>query len=230
MTLAAKERLAFDALLLAIASAFSAEGRPGGDAAAVRLRAASKRPFYARPARDHPGALLRQVCALDNAIDCARLVLGCATSLDWEHWQGTGLADDVSNSLYTTELLGPDGHVQDNKVRVGLLVSEAGTDYPPSSHAAEETYFVIAGRPSGFSKARHMGRCHPGLLFIIRRGQYTDAGHCPNRFSVHGAGVEILIWRALGLLAGRIAFVVAASDFSHVKMPLLRSPCREKFE
>ncbi|CTQ59321.1 dimethylsulfonioproprionate lyase family protein [Roseibium album] len=146
MTLAAKERLAFDALLLAIASAFSAEGRPGGDAAAVRLRAASKRPFYARPARDHPGALLRQVCALDNAIDCARLVLGCAASLDWEHWQGTGLADDVSNSLYTTELLGPDGHVRDNEVRVGLLVSEAGTDYPPSSHAAEETYFVIAGK------------------------------------------------------------------------------------
>ncbi len=162
MTLAAKDRLAFDTLLLAIASAFSAEGRPGGDAAAVRLGAASKRPFYARAARDHPDALLRQVCALDNAIDCARLVLGCAASLDWEHWQGTGLADDVSNSLYTTELLGPDGHVRDNEVRVGLLVSEAGTDYPPSSHAAEETYFVIAGKAEWVLGDAPYGQVPPG--------------------------------------------------------------------
>jgi quercetin dioxygenase-like cupin family protein len=47
--------------------------------------------------------------------------------------------------LFTTELVGPDGHVDADDVRVGLLVSDTDTDYPISSHSGEETYYVIAG-------------------------------------------------------------------------------------
>lgn len=55
------------------------------------------------------------------------------------------MADEVSSKLHTTELVGPDGHIQADRVRVELLVSDIETDYPMSVHAVEETYLVIAG-------------------------------------------------------------------------------------
>ncbi|WP_422038001.1 dimethylsulfonioproprionate lyase family protein [Roseibium sp.] len=145
MTSPAVERQTFDALLLAIAGAFDVEGRAGGDTAAARLRGAINRPVSLEKAHSHPAALLREVGTLETSVGWMKLVPECASCLNWEHWRGKGLADDVSSSLYTTELLGPDGHVRDKEVRVGLLVSEAWTDYPLSSHSGEETYYVIAG-------------------------------------------------------------------------------------
>ena len=164
MTLPAINRRTFDALLQEIASVFSAEGRPGGDAAALRLREARYRPFLPGMANTHAMTLLRQACQLGNAVDWARLVLECAAHLAWEHWQGTGLSDRVSSSLYTTELLGPDGHIRDDEVRVGLLVSEANTDYPLSSHSGEETYYVIAGEADWVLDKAPYRRVPPGSL------------------------------------------------------------------
>ena len=51
----------------------------------------------------------------------------------------------MAANLYSAELVGPDGHFEAPDVRVGLLLFEAETNYPISSHSGEETYLVIAG-------------------------------------------------------------------------------------
>ncbi|TQV80634.1 dimethylsulfonioproprionate lyase family protein [Denitrobaculum tricleocarpae] len=135
----------FDLLLGELARAYEAEGRPGGDEAVTALKSAIGRPFRRRPGRSDAGPLLEAACGLVNALPIARRVLECASLLDWECWEGTGLAEDISSNLHTTELVGPDGHIYAESARVGLLVSERGTDYPISSHSGEETYLVIAG-------------------------------------------------------------------------------------
>ena len=139
------ERTAFNALLAALADAFALEGRAGGDLAAAALRAAMTRPYRRARATSAPGLLLDAACALPEARPIAALVLACRPAIDWTHWEGEGLAGEVSSRLHTAELVGPDGHIAADGVRVGLLISDAGTDYPVSSHSGEETYYVIAG-------------------------------------------------------------------------------------
>lgn len=158
------KRQTFNALLAALSNVFSQEGRLGGDIASKALRSATQRPYGRRASKMKPGPLLAQACALENALPEAGLALACSDLLDWEHWQGDGLANEISSSLYTTELIGPDGHVEHGSVRVGLLVSDAGTDYPLSSHAGEETYYVIAGEAEWVIEGSSYLRRPPGTF------------------------------------------------------------------
>ena len=139
------DREAFDGLLNALAGVFDAEGRPGGTAAAVALTEATTRPYRRAASDSDPGEVLDAACSLPDALPVAAQVLACRTLIDWTCWSGEGLADDISANLYTAEVVGPDGHVAADGVRVGLLVSAADTDYPVSSHSGEETYLVISG-------------------------------------------------------------------------------------
>ncbi|WP_136658183.1 dimethylsulfonioproprionate lyase family protein [Nitratireductor sp. XY-223] len=140
-----EERAAFDRLTSLLADAFAEEGRPGGDMAAKALRAAPALPYRRTVSGADPGPVLDVACGLSGALPLGASVLACRHLLDWISWEGTGLERSVSARLYTTELVGPDGHVAAESVRIGLLASEAWTDYPISSHAGEETYLVIAG-------------------------------------------------------------------------------------
>lgn len=135
----------FSELLLALAEAFSREGRTGGRQAARALRLADINDYRRTASHSNPLAVLRAACALPNALTLSKLILRCEPLLDWTSWEGEGLSATVSERLYTTELLGPDGQIPAEGVRVGLLVSDCGTDYPVSSHSGEETYLVIAG-------------------------------------------------------------------------------------
>ena len=134
------------ALLGALAAAFEKESRQGGDAAVVALRAADTGNYRRAASSSRPDALLDTACALPDALPAAGLVLACSNLIDWTPWEGEGLDAAVSARLHSAELVGPDGHIPDQGVRVGLLVSEPETDYPVSSHSGEETYLVLAGR------------------------------------------------------------------------------------
>lgn len=135
----------FLALLVALAEAFSREDRAGGRQAARALRFADVNAYQRTVSHSNPLAVLKAACALPNALALSKAILRCESLLDWTSWEGEGLSATVSKRLYTTELVGPDGHIPAEGVRVGLLVSEKETDYPVSSHSGEETYLVIAG-------------------------------------------------------------------------------------
>lgn len=132
-------------LLSALAEAFSREDRTGGQQAVTALRRADMSNYRRTVSHSNPVAVLTEACVLPDALALSTLVLRCHPLLDWTSWAGEGLSDAVSERLYTTELVGPDGHIPAEGVRVGLLVSEKGTDYPVSSHSGEETYLVVAG-------------------------------------------------------------------------------------
>lgn len=51
---------------------------------------------------------------------------------------------DLAN-LTTVELIGPDGVVEFNHIRIGLLYQPEKVAYPNHRHAAEELYFVLSG-------------------------------------------------------------------------------------
>ena len=139
------EREALNDLLVALADAFAREGRSGGDQASAALRTACDKPWHPAQASADPGALLALCCKLQGATPLAELIHECRNFIDWTHWEGEGLRDNVSANLFSAELVGPDGHVAAPGVRVGLLVSDKHTDYPVSSHSGEETYLVVSG-------------------------------------------------------------------------------------
>jgi len=135
----------FSELLVALAVAFSREDRTGGQQAARALRSADVNDYRRMVSHANPLAVLKAACALPDALALSTVILRCESLLDWTRWQGEGLSSAVSARLYTTELVGPDGHIPAEDVRVGLLASEKQTDYPISSHSGEETYLIIAG-------------------------------------------------------------------------------------
>nr|WP_253913445.1 dimethylsulfonioproprionate lyase family protein [Pseudoruegeria sp. HB172150] len=135
----------FNELLGGLAEVFAKEGRPGGEQASAALRRAQSGRYRRAASNSDPGTVLDAAVALPGALPLAEQVLGVRNLLDWTSWAGEGLAPEVSANLFTAELVGPDGHVAEKEVRVGLLVSRSFTDYPLSSHSGEETYFVLAG-------------------------------------------------------------------------------------
>ena len=138
-------RASFGQLLSALADAFEQEGREGGMLAAAALRDSQAKAYRRTVATCDPGPVLESACTLPDALPMAAHVVACQSMLDWTNWMGEGLEEEISLRLFTTELVGPDGHIPAEQVRVGLLVSDAHTDYPISSHSGEETYLVVAG-------------------------------------------------------------------------------------
>lgn len=159
-----KKRVALDVLLAALADVFDKEGRPGGSAAASALRTAHGHSYREVQAKAEPGPLLETACKQAGALPIAASILACRSFLSWCNWAGAGLAEDLSSRLYTAELVGPDGHLAHDDVRVGLLISDVSTNYPISRHSGEETYIVISGMAEWSVDNAPYKRHHPGTL------------------------------------------------------------------
>lgn len=162
----------FDALLHALATIYEAEGRPGGSEAAAALRASLGHPL------PPPGTAL----AIDNvmtrafALATAHSVIGAgrdaADLITWHHF---GLADgrirpEIGLAMATAELIGPDGMIPNQSVRVGLFVQGPGLHYPTRTHAAEETFFVIAGTAAWQSAGAPAAPRRPGSYIFHPSG------------------------------------------------------------
>ncbi len=160
------ERARLDTLLRLLAEAFAMEHRPGGDAAAAALLAAIHLPYRHRNSLSDPRRLLQAACAHKDALPLASAILACTKLIAWANWSGEGLSADVSRRLHMTELVGPDGHVVIEGVRVGLLLSDAGIDYPISSHSGEETYLVVSGTAEWSVGGASFAQRRPGALIF----------------------------------------------------------------
>ena len=86
------------------------------------------------------------------------------------------MSQEISARLFSTELLGPDGHFHDDVVRVGLLLSEPETNYPVSSHSSEETYFVISGEAEWIVGTGEYQRHPPGSF--VHHPAWETHGRC----------------------------------------------------
>lgn len=64
------------------------------------------------------------------------------------HWSDTGAVmkpDNIQRHLAFTELVGPNGMINNDHCKVGLLFQSKNALYPNHRHAAEELYLVVSG-------------------------------------------------------------------------------------
>lgn len=136
--------MAFDALMTALAGLYAGEGRAGGDAAAAALLAARGHDLPAPQPVPNPGALK---LALDQSgHPLAALMRDAAPLLCWVPSELDGrIRAEIASRVMQCELVGPDGMVFDERVRVGLWVMEPNLTYPERAHAAEETFHILSG-------------------------------------------------------------------------------------
>ena len=147
------------ALLGAMADLYAGEGRAGGDAAAMALRAAcgsaqsAIRTDSTRPSTDK---IAEMVCAAEKWSEKSGATPSLAimphlrtvmTQLDWYYF---GLDDalidaDTAAQMATVELVGPDGMFFNPTLRAGVFMQDAGVHYSTRTHPAEETFIMISG-------------------------------------------------------------------------------------
>ncbi|WP_102226442.1 dimethylsulfonioproprionate lyase family protein [Acidimangrovimonas sediminis] len=132
-------------LLLGLQFLYANEGRDGGTEAALVLGEALGR------LTDQPILTDRTMPPVDGlapgAHPLAAAIHAAGPLIPWYH---AGLDDGkipeaVARRMLTAELVGPEGLIHDTRARIGLFWQGAGVDYPVRTHAAEETYLVLAG-------------------------------------------------------------------------------------
>ena len=139
--------VAFKYLLQWLRLLYAAEGRPGGDAAARALVEAAARMSgpLPQPYNYLPG--MAEAALAHRPHRCADIVAAALPLIRWFHVTDSmqSIGTEVGSKMLVTELLGPNGMVHHDAVRVGLFVQCPHLDYPTRTHGAEETYIILGG-------------------------------------------------------------------------------------
>lgn len=146
-------------VLADLADLFDAENRMGGHEAAQELRkihAKCHTPLL--PAHNALPGVVNSVLSLNPHPICAKI--SKITSLI--DWHSSGLTTDTQNRVATAELIGPDGMVYNDRVRVGLFVQSAGLKHTPHDHSAEETFIMLGGAGHWQAANTEKTRCQSG--------------------------------------------------------------------
>ncbi|PWE34037.1 hypothetical protein DDZ14_02420 [Maritimibacter sp. 55A14] len=134
-------------LLTALAALYVAEPRDGGLAAAAALREAADGPLPA-PC-NVPAPLAAGLAQVLTGAD-ASLAAAIRAALPWIVWELSRhdgrICDEYALHMMTAEILGPDGILHHDNLRVGLFLQSGGLAYPTRAHAAEETFIMLAGQ------------------------------------------------------------------------------------
>lgn len=137
----------FYELLGNFADLFDTEQKQGGHDAALALRDISGRSHIPLPPSHNPlGDMVDEALSI-NPHPLAEKIASLKGLLDW-HYSGLSdgrIREDIAKSMVTTELIGPDGMIFCEHVRVGLFAQSANVDYVTRIHAAEETFIILGG-------------------------------------------------------------------------------------
>jgi hypothetical protein len=128
------------ALIGSAADAYAAAGTEASKQAADLLRGVSTRPVNLSP-KPFPDDLSTALEALRPG-PLQDALLRTAPGFDWIGGDGR-----LSDQIASAELVGPDGILKADSLRMGVFLQSPHTHYPSHSHAAEELYLVLAGTP-----------------------------------------------------------------------------------
>jgi mannose-6-phosphate isomerase-like protein (cupin superfamily) len=137
---------AFKNLLLFLGQLYASEGRPGGDAAAQALLSAADDNSIALPQPYNYLPGMAEAALSLHPHSQAAIVAAALPLIRWFHV--TDSMQSIGNmgaKMLVTELVGPDGMIRRDHVRVGLFVQCPQLDYTTRTHGAEETYFILGG-------------------------------------------------------------------------------------
>jgi hypothetical protein len=138
---------AFYQMLDDLALLFDVEKSLGGDAAANALRSITSKSHLPLP-KGHDLMPDVEQAALD--IDPLPICEHIDMAMPLIDWHYSGLADgrineDIATKIATAELIGPNGMIYHETVRVGLFMQSANLDYITREHTAEETFIMLCG-------------------------------------------------------------------------------------
>jgi len=123
------------------------DGEPDGRGkeAAAALRAAIPKLPVTKPREPDFDEHVREVLREENS-ELSMVILEVYKHINWA-FSGASLPmpKGVGDACLTAELLGPDGMVKHQTIRVGLFFQEKNLIYPIRKHEAEEAYCMIAG-------------------------------------------------------------------------------------
>ena len=134
-------------LVDALAELFAEEGRPGGDEAAAALRRHRNDPVHDVATGTGVDDQIRALCGRADALNTAG---AAGAAWDMLPWHFSGLSDGripehIATGMITCEILGDRGPLKCGSCRVGLFAQTPGVDYAARTHAAEETFIMLAG-------------------------------------------------------------------------------------
>ena len=150
-------RVAFKYLLHWLGLLYATEGRPGGDLAAqALLSAAGNLPApLPQPYNYMPG--VAETALSHDPHGCADIVAAALPLIRWFHVTDSlgSIGAEMGSKMLVSELLGPNGMVHHDQVRVGLFVQCPHLDYTTRTHSAEETYVILGGEAYWGVHERH---------------------------------------------------------------------------
>jgi mannose-6-phosphate isomerase-like protein (cupin superfamily) len=134
-------------VLADLADLFDAENRIGGHETAQELRAICKKvhtPLL--PAHQVMTKTIQKALSL-NPLPISAKIAKVMPLIDW---QSSGMVEgrirpEISDHMATAELVGPDGMIYSEHLRVGLFAQSANLNYVTRKHAAEETFIMLGG-------------------------------------------------------------------------------------
>ena len=179
-------------VLADLADLFDAENRIGGHEVAQELRAiCGKVHTPLLPAHQVLTETIQTALTI-NPLPVAAKISKLMPLIDWHH---SGLADvrirpELASNMATAELVGPDGMIFSEHLRVGLFVQAANVNYVTRDHAAEETLIVLGG--NGYVQAE-------GEQPILRKtgDMIHHPSHVPHA-SITKADPFVAAWRWTG--------------------------------
>ena len=135
---------AVQTLFAELADLYSAENRPGGDAAASALRNAEIGDL---PELTNPYAERLTQALSDSDHPICPSILAAMRFVQWgaSDLRNGRIPDHIANQMPMCELLGPDGLSYHSEVRVGLWLQQPDLIYGPRRHEAEETFLIFSG-------------------------------------------------------------------------------------
>lgn len=137
----------FYELLGAFADLFDAEQKQGGHDAAMALRTISGKSHTPLPPAHNPLADMVDTALSIDPHPLAEKIASLKGLLDW-HYSGLSdgrIRESIAKSMVTTELIGPDGMIYCEHLRVGLFAQSANVNYVTRIHAAEESFIMLGG-------------------------------------------------------------------------------------
>ncbi|WP_419907641.1 dimethylsulfonioproprionate lyase family protein [Hoeflea sp.] len=137
----------FRQLLELLARLYAGEGRPGGDQAANALNAAvAGFPAWLPEPHNYLPGMAERAIGLEPHAEAAT-VAAALPLIRWFHVTESlgSIGDEMGGRMMVSELLGPNGMIFNESVRVGLFVQCPQLNYVTRSHNAEETYIILGG-------------------------------------------------------------------------------------
>ncbi len=155
-------------VLADLADLFDGEDHIGGHEAARELRAITKRvhtPLL--PAHQVLTKTIQSALSISPLPIAAKI----AKAMPLIDWHSSGMVDgrirsEISDHMATAELVGPDGMIYSEHLRVGLFVQSANLDYVTREHAAEESFIMLGGSAYWHSSASPPRLCKTGDIIF----------------------------------------------------------------